>query len=306
MSGIFSRNEWQWLRQNIDYAHGVPYRPIIELMYFYCRRSETILNLQIENVDLDKGLITFDIEWHNDKYERLFELDDRLAESIVTTLQFNQCDPQAKDTELFDITYSSLYGKMKSASKNHRRKFELKNIRQSRVAHLEDEGYHPAQIESWMLPEPSDLDSQTDASSFVRAPLSLPEHDLYGNSPDIPRSRDAFNRMNPRTGFHASLNNVNKPPVPSVVEPIDSDHRMFLVDRSIPGTIAYQIRTFIYNTNGDVSIENIIQYLRKTNSKGSEIVDDRVRDIIGVLSSYNDLANENGQVTWDGPADGWT
>lgn len=298
MSETFGYQQWEKLRTDIELAvGGVPYRPILELMYFYTRRADAVLSMRESDVDFEDGLITFPVNWRNVDTEITFRLDHRTAESLATYKQLkiirNRSEQRSSEA-FFDLSYSALLRKIKDTARTLRFDLKPKSVRSSRVEHLLDSGYHPEQVEHWMAATPGRLREKQDITSLVHQPLVLEKDDLYGNSPDVPRHRSSF------------LTDVNErftdayqhPPLPPLV--VDADDISTVVARTVPGTPAYETRRILYERSNYVERSTLVEELRETEiqfPEGGEVP--RLDRVIDVLVETGEVIRNGGRYKWN-------
>jgi len=157
--------EWDKLRNSF-----MMYRDkcMIELMYYYARRPGEIIRLNLEDIDMENGTITFPILKKKDDFRATFEMLPEVKPHLENWLEYVDIDEkeaiewkgeQVEVTPLFTgsqgrIGYNSFYKKIKRKAKECGIE---KNVtpkamgRHSRATHLDWSGETPGNIARDML-----------------------------------------------------------------------------------------------------------------------------------------------------------
>lgn len=164
------REEWQLLRNNTWAARETA---IIETMYFYARRPGEVRFLNMDDIDLDEGTITFSILKKEEALRATFELRDEVRDVIEAYLPYRaQKKVEAEQdweegtveplftTKHGRISYDTIWRNIKKIAERAGidKNITPKSMRHSRATHLDWDGHSPDEIARHQLVHEPDTD----------------------------------------------------------------------------------------------------------------------------------------------------
>jgi len=294
MGESVNHREFQSFLESINeyVVGGIPYRPIIEIMYFYTRRTDEVVSLTTSDVDFDNELITFPVNWRDIDTQLTFNLDPRIAGKLIAARQWNVSTQNASDNSIFGVSYDAVYQKTKDTANELGIEILPKSVQKTRVEHLLAEGYHREQIEYWMGATTSRLREKHEIDSFIHHPLVIDHDDLAITSPDVPRHQDSYNSSrNASTGALWGY-----PPMPPIIKEVDKTELQIAISRSIYGTAPYNVRKYIYFSDDPIDQDSLFKKLDSSSNRGGT---KKLEKIISLLIESGEIIETTRGYKWN-------